>query len=118
MRDTNLGSSTANSVESHFQHIGSCLDYQGYLYRIDPGITAPHYTAIRQHLATLGKTKEERMGVTYVYASWGFCIIPCYGFPELRLNFYHETSINDIENVMTSIHAAFETSDVTVNPGD
>lgn len=81
-------------------------------------MTASQYTAICGRLATLGKTKEERMGVTYVYAAWGFCIIPCYGFPELRLNFYHETPITDIENVMASVHAAFEASNVVANPGE
>lgn len=58
------------------------------------------------------------MGVLYVYAPWGFCVIPRHGFPELRLNFYHEIPITDIQDVMASICAAFKTSYAAINPGD
>lgn len=113
-----MGSDTVSTEHPHFTHIESCLDYQGYTYRIDPSITAMRYKVICQRLAKLGEAEEERMGVVYVYAPWGFCVIPRHGFPELRLNFYHETPINEIEDVLADIHTAFEASDIAVNPGD
>jgi hypothetical protein len=43
------------------------------------------------------------LGVAYVDADWGFLIIPPAGFPELKINFYHQTSDTKMEQVLLQV---------------
>ena len=101
-----------------FGPVESCVDYQSYVYEIDPGLTRAHYMASRQRLMTLGKADEERMGVIYVRGPWGFFVIPHYGYPTLRASFYHDTPGTEINQVLSLICAAFETHNTINNQGD
>ncbi len=48
------------------------------------------------------------LGVSYVDAEWGFLIIPPAGFPELKINFYHQTSDGKIEQVLLQVSALMD----------
>jgi len=54
-------------------------------------------------LKQLGKHKRERLCVTYVYASWGFLVIPPLGFLELKISFYHQTSGEEVKQILALI---------------
>jgi len=97
-------------AKQRFGPVESCLDYQSYVYRIDPCLTLEQYSESRRMLLTLGRAEEERMGVTYVRGPWGFFVIPQYGYPTLRVSFYHDTPNTEIKDVLDDICAAFEPS--------
>jgi hypothetical protein len=101
-----------------FGPVESCVDYQSYLYKIDPGLTAAQYAESRRLLMALGRADEERMGVVYVRGPWGFFVIPRHGYPTLRVSFYHDTPDTEIEDVLASICAAFEAPNTINNQGD
>lgn len=98
--------------------VESCVDYQSYVYRIDPDLTRAQYEVSCRRLMAIGNADEERMGVVYVRGSWGFFVIPNYGYPTLRASFYHDTPEAEINDVLSMICAAFETSDTTNDQGD
>jgi hypothetical protein len=102
----------------HFGPVESCLDYQSYVYRIDPGLTPDQYATSCRHLSTIGEADEERMGVVYVRGPWGFFVIPHHGYPSLRVSFYHDTPDTEINSVLELICAAFKMSTTTNNQGD
>jgi hypothetical protein len=100
-----------NSVsEQRFGAVESCVDYQSYVYHIDPELTPSQYSSSSQKLKTLGDADDERMGVLYVRGPWGFFVIPRYGYPTIRVSFYFDTPAQDINDVMALICAAFESS--------
>lgn len=51
----------------------------------------------------LGKPHPEQLGVTYVYAEWGFMVIPGMGFPDLRISFFHEASPTIVHDTLATI---------------
>ncbi len=101
-----------------FGPVESCVDYRSYVYNIDPDLSPAHYTASRQQLMTLGKADEERMGVVYVRGPWGFFVIPHYGYPTLRVSFYHDTTTPEINDILSMICTAFDEPDAIINQGD
>ena len=103
--------------KQRFGPVESCVDYQSYVYHINPGLTPAQYTAARSLLMALGKADEERMGVVYVRGSWGFFVIPHHGYPTLRVSFYHDTPGTEINNVLSLICAAFEAPNTINNQG-
>ena len=108
----------SDESEQRFGPVESCVDYQSYVYRIDPGLTPGQYAASCRLLMALGKTDEERMGVVYVRGPWGFLVIPRHGYPTLRVSFYHDTPATEINNVLGLICAAFEPPNTINNQGD
>jgi len=88
--------------------VDSCVDYQSYVYKIDPDFLPEQYECTRRRLLTLGNADEERMGVVYVRGPWGFFIIPHFGYPTLRVSFYHDTPISEINKILSLICEAFE----------
>ena len=104
--------------EQRFEPVESCVDYRSYVFTIEPGFSKARYMESREKLLTLGRADEERMGVVYVRGPWGFFIIPHYGYPTLRVSFYHDTSTVEINDVLSLICAAFETPDAIFNQGD
>jgi hypothetical protein len=114
----NLVEGVNYAPEQRFGPVESCLDYRSYVYRIDPDLSSARYKASRQQLITLGRTNEERMGVVYVRGPWGFFVIPHHGYSTLRVSFYHDTPITEINDILASICAAFETSDTVFKQGD
>ncbi|MGD8569072.1 MAG: hypothetical protein PVJ39_13370 [Gammaproteobacteria bacterium] len=98
--------------------VDSCLDYQSYVYNIDPALTRAQYEVSCRRLMAVGNVAEERMGVVYVRGFWGFFVIPCYGYPTLRASFFHDTPEAEINDVLSMICAAFETSDSINDQGD
>lgn len=99
-----------------FRRTDSCVDYQSYLVPLDPGVSTSAYFAFRKRILALGTPEPERMGVTYVQGPWGFLAIPQAGFPELRVNFYHDTPIRDRDAVLTSIAVALRVADAPFAP--
>jgi hypothetical protein len=106
-----------SSKSSRINRIESCLDYQAFSYLLDPAMSAKTYQVKRQQLMTLGNTCEERMGVVYVRGPWGFFVIPDYGYPTLRISFFHDTPANEIQEKLKAISALFEYDD-TIYLGD
>ena len=104
--------------EQCFRNIESCLNYRAYIYDIDPELSPATYAAMCHELTRLGRAEKERMGVIYVHGPWGFFVIPKHGFPELRINFYHDIPISEIRDVMASICAIFSSSDAALHSGD
>lgn len=100
-----------------FGPVESCVDYQSYVYKIDPTHSPEQYKASRDRLMNLGNADEERMGVIYVRGPWGFFVIPHYGYPTLRVSFYHDTPRTEIDDMLSLICAAFETPDPIYNQG-
>lgn len=109
---------TGNTPQQRFGPVESCVDYQSYVYSIDPGHTPEQYKATRHQLMTLGRANEERMGVVYVRGPWGFFVIPHYGYPTLRVSFYHDTPTSEINEMLSWICTAFEAPDAIINQGD
>jgi hypothetical protein len=101
-----------------FGPVESCVDYHSYVYSIDPDFNLERYQATRRQLIKLGSTNEERMGVIYVRGPWGFYVIPQYGYPTLRVSFYHDTPTEEINDMLSLICAAFEHPEAIVNQGD
>ncbi|WP_455221563.1 hypothetical protein [Kaarinaea lacus] len=100
-----------------FGPVESCVDYQSYVYTIDPNLTPEQFAASRELLINLGNADKERMGVVYVRGPWGFFVIPHFGYPTLRVSFYHDTPAIEIDKMLSSIAAAFETSNTINNQG-
>ena len=107
-----------NVLEQRFGFVESCLDYRSYVYTIDPDLSPARYVTSRRQLMTLGRVDEERMGVVYVRGPWGFFVIPGHGYPKLRVSFFHDTPTTEINDVLSSICAAFEKSDAVFNQGE
>ena len=107
-----------NSVsKQRFGPVESCVDYQSYVYSIEPDLTLEQYLALRQRLTALGNAEEERMGVIYVRGPWGFFVIPHFGYPTLRVSFYHDTPHTEINVVLAMICTVFETPNTIKNQG-
>jgi len=104
--------------EQHFVSVDSCVDYRSYVYNIDPDLSRDEYAVICRRLMSIGRTSEERMGVVYIYGPWGFFVIPQYGYPTLRISFFHNTSTIERDEVLGAIHAAFEAPDAFPGKGD
>lgn len=101
-------------AKQRFGPVESCVDYQSYVLSIDPGLTTTEYSGISQRLSSLGKADAQRMGVIYVRGPWGFFVIPCHGYPTLRVSFFHDTPRAEIDSVLALICTAFESPD-TIN---
>jgi hypothetical protein len=101
-----------------FKRVENCLDYQSYVYTVDPGLTQAQFMASRRQLIKLGMADEERMGVIYVRGPWGFFVIPQHGYPTLRVSFFHDTPTTDIRGILSSIYKAFAVSDAVLDQGD
>ena len=108
----------SGAPEQRFGRAESCLDYQSYVYTIDPDLSPARYVASRRQLMTLGRADEERMGVIYVRGPWGFFVIPRYGYPTLRVSFFHDTPTTEISDILSSICSAFEVFDAVFNLGE
>lgn len=108
----------SGASKQRFGPVESCVDYQSYVYKIEPDLTQAQYMASQQLLMRLGKADEERMGVVYVRGPWGFFVIPHYGYPTLRVSFFHDTPDTEINHVLSLICAAFETPNTINNQGD
>jgi len=104
-------------LKQHFVPVESCVDYQTYSYKISPGLTQLQYDASRRILTTLGTADEQRMGVMYVRGPWGFFVIPHYGYPSLRISFFHDATETEINEVLSLIYTAFESTQTTNNQG-
>lgn len=104
--------------KQQFGPVESCVDYQSYVYHIDPELTPSQYSLSSQKLKSLGNAEDERMGVIYVRGPWGFFVIPQYGYPTIKVSFFHDTPSKDMNDVMTLICAAFELSNTINNQGD
>jgi hypothetical protein len=104
--------------KQHFGAVESCIDYHSYVYTIDPDLKQERYQATRLQLMKLGSVNEERMGVIYVRGPWGFYVIPQYGYPTLRVSFFHDTPTKEIDDILSLISAAFEAPEAIVNQGD
>lgn len=48
------------------------------------------------------------LGVGYVDADWGFLITPPSGFPEIKINFYHQTNKQKIEQILLQVSELME----------
>jgi hypothetical protein len=105
-------------LEQRFEAVDSCVDYQSYVYAIDPNLSREQYAVSCRSLLTIGRADEERMGVVYVRGPWGFFVIPHYGYPTLRISFFHDTPAIDSDEVLGAICAAFETNDAILDQGD
>jgi hypothetical protein len=108
----------SNTPEKRFGPVESCLDYQSYVYNIDPDLSPALYAASCRQLMTLGRADEEKMGVVYVRGPWGFLVIPHFGYPKLRVSFYHDTPKKERSDILSLICAAFEKSDAVLEQGD
>ena len=113
-----LGEGAGHAPKQCFRRIQSCLDYKAYVHDIKPELSPVQYEQSRCRLMTLGRADKERMGVVYVYGPWGFFVIPGHGYPDLRVNFYHDTSITEMNGIMASICAVLDASDVAFNQGE
>jgi hypothetical protein len=105
----------SSTPKHRFGPVESCVDYQSYVYPIDPDLSPAQYLASRQRLMKLGRIDKEGMGVVYVRGSWGFFIIPHYGYPTLRVSFYHDTPPDEIGDILSSICTAFEAPEAVYN---
>jgi len=94
-------------VSESFKKIDSCVDYHSYEFRISDHLTADEYAEIRRKLMALGKAEQERMGVIYVRGPWGFMVVPHFGFPALRVSFFHDTPQSECQAVLKNINAVF-----------
>jgi hypothetical protein len=104
--------------EQRFRHVETCLDYRSYEYAITPQLSQEQYAASRRRLLTIGRADEEKMGVVYVRGPWGFFVIPQHGYPVLRVSFFHDTPTTEMDDILTSISTAFETSDAILEQGE
>ena len=104
--------------EQHFVPVESCVDYQSYIYTINPDLTQIQYELSRRMLVSLGTADEQRMGVVYVRGPWGFFVIPHFGYPTLRISFFHDTTDTEINEVFLLVYAAFENAQTINNKGD
>jgi hypothetical protein len=66
------------------------------------------YQGLAQSLRQLGKLRHEMLGVAYLDADWGFLVIPPAGFPEIKINFYHQTSEQKTEQVLLRVSELME----------
>jgi len=105
------------AIKQYFVPVESCIDYQSYIYKINPGLTQDQYEVSRRILTTLGTADEQRMGVVYVRGPWGFLVIPHFGYPTMRISFFHDTAEAEINEVLSLIYAAFENAQTTNNQG-
>lgn len=71
-----------------FRSIEVCVDYWALVHDFPADPHAATTEDRRNALLALGDPQPERLGVVYVYAHWGFLVIPPAGFPELRVNFF------------------------------
>lgn len=94
--------------KQRFVAVESCVDYQSYVYHIDPDLTPSQYSTSCEKLKILGDADNERMGVTYVRGSWGFFVIPHYGYPTIRISFFYDTPHKEIRDVLALISTAFK----------
>ena len=91
-----------------FVPVDSCLDYKAYTCEFVHNLTSAQHSALSEELIALGQTHEERMGVVYVNGPWGFFVIPRPGFPVLKVSFYHDTPITEINEMCDRICAVFD----------
>jgi len=96
----------------------SCVDYRSYVYRIDPNIDEKNFVKLRESLSNLGTAERERMGVVYVRGPWGFFVIPSFGFPNLKVSFFHDTPEYECVEVMQTIGKIFLQPDLVNEQGD
>lgn len=114
----NLLTDTGGAAAQGFRRAESCIDYRAYTHPIDPDVSPVRYGLACEQLRRVGQSCEERMGVVYVRGPWGFLVIPQLGYPELRVNFYHDTPIREINDVLASIRVALETLVVAFDQGE
>jgi hypothetical protein len=96
------------TIPKNCKAIPACLDYRAFAFPVPTDLEAATYRELSQDLRQLGKLRHEMLGVGYVDADWGFLIIPPAGFPELKINFYHQTSEQKIEQTLLLISKLVE----------
>ncbi len=95
------------SVVQYFTQVESCVDYQSFVYSLDKQFTPQRYEVCGRLLLSLGTVTEERMGVVYVRGPWGFFVVPAYGYPTLKISFFHDSTSKEIEHVLLKIYNIF-----------
>lgn len=85
----------------------SCVDYRSFVYCIDSNIDEQNFIKLRKELSNLGTAERERMGVIYVRGPWGFFVIPSFGFPNLKVSFFHDTPDSECVELMHTIGNLF-----------
>jgi hypothetical protein len=90
------------------KRVSACLDYRAYVFAL-PQASDPHaHAGLVAALCALGRREPPRLGVRYVYAVWGFLVVPPAGFPELRINFFRHAKRDRIAGVLQRISALIE----------
>lgn len=93
--------------------IGSCVDYHAYAFRLPRQIDSAAWQSAVRELLTLGRPQQYLRGVTRVSGPWGFLVIPPQNFPELRINFFHQTGdeqqswlLGKVAGILQALHDA------------
>jgi hypothetical protein len=80
--------------------VAACLDYRAYIFALPRSPGGAAYEHLRDALCALGRCEPPRLGVHYVYADWGFLVVPPPGFPELKINFFRHTGTDRIATLL------------------
>ena len=83
--------------------IGSCVDYHAYAFQLPRQVDPAAWQLAVKGLLDLGRPQQYLQGVTRVAAPWGFLVIPPQNFPELRINFFHQTDKTRQSRVLSRI---------------
>jgi len=79
--------------------VAACLDYRAFVLPFPPLFGAA-YEGLRNELQALGRSEPPRLGVYYVYAEWGFLVVPPPGFPDLKIHFFHKTTPDQVAGIL------------------
>lgn len=89
----------------------ACLDYQAFVFALPPALTASAFARLRDGLRGMGRIRREALGVIYVDGDWGFLVIPPYGFPELKINFFHGIPADGARRILVRVAALLAEAD-------
>ncbi len=101
------------TIPNNCKAIPACLDYRAYAFSVPPDLDPPLYRQLDRNLRQLGILRHEMLGVAYIDADWGFLIIPPPGFPELKINFYHQTSDRKVEQILLQVSTLMDEITIT-----
>jgi len=81
----------------------ACLDYQAFRFALPPSLAESDFARLKEALKRLGRIRYEALGVTYVDGKWGVLIVPPFGFPELKINFFHDVPVETAQRLLDCI---------------
>lgn len=88
--------------------VAACLDYRAFVLAFPKALSDAAYQRLLVELQSLGRSEPPRLGVFYIYSSWGFLVVPPPGFPELKVSFYNQTEPDRIAAILDQIASQLE----------